>query len=635
MSNYGNVQLNQIVTDEEYKVLGSNPRELFSLIMSRLDNELDSPLRLHATFPVADAKLNFTLAPIELADGAKRALPPIRSQVYTLPASSIDFQTQVTTGATFVVAWPATNTVGQFRRAGFSLLGDGSIQVLFSDEAASVGALANPGTVFVRSGIALGYIDLECTDILGYFKSAGSTSNVIENEAIFRFSAGSGGGSGSGDANSFTENLKHRLVSSYFEYVTPVVFEVSEQNLTDSATATYDIVNGVYNFANAADELITVQMFDAEFLSLDLDGRSVELHAEWLDSASSDFAAIFEVSLDGVNFEAVQMQRQGESLKMTGAKLLALPTNAVISEQLLGPTDTELNATSQLDVEKIVVLTEKYAARELVVEIDKLGSPTGSYIVSIHKDDTGQPGEILYSVQRKVSDLSSGLNVITLNGFRTILPAGQYHIVVSTDSAYKTSFSAGVNSIRVKTDSGDLKYILSGHIFDLRVRVESSAGNKKLKAIGIFYGEAEGGSLQYGYSQIQKFRFSGSSDVTEFLVTNFLPNADHLKIYDVSTGQVYRYPAFSIDGKTVKFNAGTFLVPNETIELFFDQSEGTGYDYSDFNANLLASNHLGSSDNTIDKSVSGRGILIRNALGELKELWLDESNNLNITNPKG
>jgi hypothetical protein len=98
---------------------------------------------------------------------------------------------------------------------------------------------------------------------------------------------------------------------------------------------------------------------------------------------------------------------------------------------------------------------------------------------------------------------------------------------------------------------------------------------------------------------------------------------------------VYRYPAFSIDGRTVKFNAGTFLVPNETIELFFDQSEGTGYDYSDSNANLLASNHLGSSDNTLDKSVSGRGVLIRNASGDLREIWLDEFDNLNITNPKG
>ena len=36
------------------------------------------------------------------------------------------------------------------------------------------------------------YIDLECTNISGYFKTAGSATNIIENSQIFRIKSGGG-----------------------------------------------------------------------------------------------------------------------------------------------------------------------------------------------------------------------------------------------------------------------------------------------------------------------------------------------------------------------------------------------------------------------------------------------------------
>jgi hypothetical protein len=192
MSNFGNVQLNQIITDANYKSLGSISREQFDLVLERIQKELDSPLRIHATFPTANAVLNLSIAPIVLADGSSEALPPLSSQVFTIGASTVNFQTQATSGATFVVAWPAS-TVGQFRRCGLTLLTNGTIQITFSAEAASVGALENPGTVFTKGGIPLGYLDLQCTNVLGYFKTAGSATNIIENAGIFKFSTLSAG----------------------------------------------------------------------------------------------------------------------------------------------------------------------------------------------------------------------------------------------------------------------------------------------------------------------------------------------------------------------------------------------------------------------------------------------------------
>lgn len=192
------IQTDQIVSDDTLKSLGSTSREQIKSILTRLNNELESPLRLHATFPTPDAKLNFSASSINLGDGAKRSIPALKSQVFNLSASSIDFQTQAVVG-TFAITWPSS-TVGMFRRAGFTLLSSGAIQVLFSAESATQGALANAGTLFVKSGIALGFIDLECTHASGKFKTAGSATDIIENSQINRFSSGSGGSSGSGSS---------------------------------------------------------------------------------------------------------------------------------------------------------------------------------------------------------------------------------------------------------------------------------------------------------------------------------------------------------------------------------------------------------------------------------------------------
>jgi hypothetical protein len=642
----GNPRTSQIKQRTDLDQLGIVDGAFLSEVLDSVNTELNSPLKLAATFPTADAVLNFETSVVDTGDGAKESLSPIKSQIYTIPASTIDFQTQATSGATFVIVWP-TNTIGFFRNVGFTLLGNGNIQALFSEENAVQGSLSNPGALFVKTGVALGYVALEATSASA-FKTAGSLTDIIENAGIYRFSTGSGGGSGTGDANSFTENLKHRLTHSFYEFVTPNVFETDEETLIDTATAAFDLVDGVYSF-DAAEEIVSVNMFCDEFLENDDDTRRVEIHAEWFDEASTDSNAIYEASLNGgTTFETVTMTRQGQSFKFTGDKELALPATVSLYSQPTDTQTTELDNTTLRGIAKKVSVTDKSSLSEIEITIVKTGLPSGSYIVSIIEDDTDSPtGEILYSKIALNSTLSAGSNIITLSDFRTIAPAGDYWIVIETDATYQASFSAGVTSIGLRTTVGtdqvfdgsvwtvgivSLMFDLSGYMFDLRIRITSSASGKKLKAYGIYYDEHVG-SVVFGYQALQKFRFDGDDDETQFVITNFLPNADHLKVYDITTGQVYRYGAWSLSGKTVTFPAGTFLVPDETIELIFDQSEGTGYDYSDANNNLLASNHLGSTDATLDKSLSGRGILIRNSNGDLKEIWLDGSNNLNITDP--
>lgn len=485
-------------------------------------------------------------------------------------------------------------------------------------------------------GIQLGQVTVQ--------ENSGGIEDISQAD-ISQLGTGGGSGTGTGDANSFTENLKHRLISSYYEFVTPVVFEIDEDNFENAATASFDIANGVYKFSAASQYMESIQLFDSDFLQNDNDSRQVELHAEWLNSASRDDNAVYEVSLDGTNYQSITMDRQNLSNKFTGSKLLDIPSNVVISSQASTNTNTELNASNLQSIAASFTLSNKKAAREFALTLDKLGSPSGSYSVKLCSDNSGVPGDVLYSKVMLVSSLSSGVNALTFNNFRNVLPIGTYHIVIETDATYKSSFSTGVNSLRVQTQSGgndlvyngstwsagsvDVKYTISGHGYDLRVKITSSAGNKNLKAFGIFYDEHVGVVTEQ-IQALQKFTFSGNSNISTFNVTRFLPNPDLLKVYDIKTGQVYRRPAFDVDGHTITFPTGTFLVPGETVELIFDQIEASGYDFSDQNANLLAANHLGSTDATVDKSMAGRGLYLRRPDGTLREICIDDNDNIVI-----
>jgi hypothetical protein len=628
--------------------LGTAAGATVEAILDKINVEANAPLRMFAS-ATPDAVLNFSSSLVDAADNAKEIVSPVKKQIFAgLVNPTINFQTQaVSNAADFDIVFPAS-TVGFFRHVCFTLTSAGKIKATFSPEVALEANLANPGAFFTSGGLPIGYVTLVCTNVAGYFKTAGSATNIIENAKIFRFGSGAGGGSGTGDASAFATDMKIRLLSSFYEFVTPVEFSIDEQTLTGSATSVFDSADSVYLFSSAAQNFVSVNMFNAEFLANDEDSRRVELHVQWLDDSSRDDAAVYEASLNGTNYETITMTRQGLTQRFTGDKLLAVPANSTVSTQASTNTTTELNATTVQSFSAPVVLATKNAVRQLVLELDKLGSPTGSYIISICKDNAGVPGDVLYSTIALASSLSAGTNVITLNNFRNVLAIGTYHIKIETDATYKAGFSAGVNSVRLNTNSGgndlvfngttwsagstDLKYTLSGHPYDLRVRITSSAGGKKLQAFGVFYDEQQG-DVVTGTQALQKFKFSGDDNITSFAVTQFLPDPNHLKIYDITSGQVYRHPAFNIDGHTITFASGTFTVPGETIELIFDQSEGSGFDNSDNNANLMAANHLGSTDATLDKSINGRGILIRNSAGELKEIWLDASNNLNITDP--
>lgn len=198
-------QTNQVVNPASLLELGLPASSSQDTIDAAIAQNFRTPLRLYAS-ATPDALLNIAASQVQIGNGAGLSVSPQSSSVPSFAASTINFQTGATTGGTISMSLPTT-TVGNFRRAAFTLNSSGTLVVTFSAEAASVGALANAGTLF-GSGQPIGWIDLQATAATAY-KTAGSATSVIENSVggtsrIVSMGNGSGGG---GSATAIAANV--------------------------------------------------------------------------------------------------------------------------------------------------------------------------------------------------------------------------------------------------------------------------------------------------------------------------------------------------------------------------------------------------------------------------------------------
>jgi len=198
-----------------YPEIAGIVNEQLDSLMAKISENFRAPLRLYATHPTPDAKLNIMSNQVLTADGTVQLLPPIDGEQGVFPVSSIDFQTGAVVGGTIYregVAFtlPGGSTIGQYRRVVFSYNAFGNyVNCIFSAQAATIGALTPAKTLHDTLGdLYLGHTDIEATAAAAY-KTAGSATAIIENKVgvdtrIFRAgSAGSGGGGG-GTSKTFT-----------------------------------------------------------------------------------------------------------------------------------------------------------------------------------------------------------------------------------------------------------------------------------------------------------------------------------------------------------------------------------------------------------------------------------------------
>lgn len=499
------------------------------------------------------------------------------------------------------------------------------------------------------SGLKIGQVKVE--------EDSGGVADIFQDAITQQGVGGGGGGDGTGDANSYLTKLDVRLQSDQFmlRYLTPNIFSIHEDDRLDNAsTGAFDIANGEFDL-DAAEFLQSIQMYGSSFLKEEKDAAHIELDALWNEV---DDAAVYEAAKDGVTFETVEMERVGESNRFRGVHVFSEPPGSVQYQypNSNADTNTELNATTRQSFAiKLPALAAGVKKKLLSgnIYVNKTGTPVGDLFVRIVKDNAGAPGTELVgenALTINIASLVAGLNTIPFE-IGSILVEGTYWLVVESSAAYKSSFSAGVDSVQMRTDTSAPSYSegasfeydgstwaaiagthgvfqLFGYTFDLRVKITASQASS-LQGYGIFYAEQQP-FVYETHMAIERFEIDGDLDTTELTLTKMIPDAMTCKVYIVNTGQVLRYPAFAIDGRKLVFAAGQFFDPGETITVLVDQSEAQVFDNSDANANLMASNHLGSTDPGIDRSMAGRGVVLRRPDGTLREITLDDSDNIVI-----
>lgn len=466
--------------------------------------------------------------------------------------------------------------------------------------------------------------------VTGNFKpiklKQGGTVLLTYDATSQKWRAISGSGSADLDTNIYLESLKQQLIDSYFQLVTPNIFLLDEDTLVDgTSTGAYNIADDTFDFAaSSAQTLVSTDMLDAQEFMTNTDALAeVELSAYWR-LASIDTSATYQISRNGGNeWQNITMERVGATDMYRGYhKFTEEIVDQTLNTVALSGT---LNSSNQVSQSFVVASGDKYLIKKVNVSGTKTGSPSGYLYLSVCADNAGSPGTVLSESNAiSVSSILPGPGSYLVDIPDIYLPAGTYHLKVRSDNAYKSSYSAGVNQISLSSAQS------GGANLDLRVKVISSAtaGIKKLEGYGIFYDKALAANVASGSINLEVFEFDGGLNTYEFTLTKFTPHPDLLKVYDVNTGQVYDYGAFSFNGQKVTFESGQFYNPGQTIKLRFIQIEGSAFDNSDVNALLMASNHLGSTDASIDRSIAGRGIFLRRPDGTLREICIDNSDNI-------
>jgi len=546
-------------------------------------------------------------------------------------------------GLTFT---PATIAAGQYRWYSVTLLPNtvtvdnkitGQLIVIPASADGSSAALA-PKAAFASSGIKIGQVVVQ--------ESSGSVANITQS-ALVQLGTG-GGSSGTGDANAILETIKNHFVDATFDFVTPNIFASNEDDLVDvSSTGSYNIADNVFEI-DSAETFVSKQMLDSEFLANNNSLSQVELMSFW-NSAAIDTAATYQVSRNGGNeWQAVTMSRVGSTELYRGIHSFTTEvTQQTLLSQLTAGSDRDLNTSTQQEISQSITVASgaKLLLRQLIIAVTKTGSPTGNLYISICNDNSGNPNSVLAESNAiTVASLVTGNNTITFPD--TYLDAGTYHIKFRTDATYKSIFAGGTKialqvnsagsipyarkydgSVWSASSTDNLVYTVKGISLDLRVKIISSASARKLDGYGIFYDKSVG-NISTGVLNREVFNFSGTANLYEFTLTKFIPNPDLLKVYDVTTGQVYTYGVWSLQGQKVVFEPGQFNSPGNALTLVFDQTIGGAFDNSDRNGLLLANNFLGSTDGSIDKSQNGRGIFLRRPDGTLREICIDNSDNI-------
>lgn len=427
---------------------------------------------------------------------------------------------------------------------------------------------------FSTSGIALGQIIVK--------DDGAGNLEAITFDNIVQLGTGGGSGGGTGDANSDLGRYQDRLNSSVFTLANTNVAAIDEDTQLDgSSTATFDIPTSSFKFEDSTAQVLqSISQLDADFLQTGEDLTSIELLAIW-QLANIDTGATYEVSRDGGNeWQAVTMERVDTSDLYRGFLTFAdEASNAFNQEYAVANADAVriIDDSSQQSISQKFAVANTTIYKNLLMYLNKNdANAAGKYFISIVADDAGapstDPSDVMFqSNAQNVSDLAVGNNVLNLS--ETIsLTAGDYHLVIETDLEYKNTY-AGNN------------------LYNIGVRIDSSSGpTPNLRDFNGTVWSAEQTDLTLTY-RLEGRELDLLVRITSSATAGDKNLSSYAVLYDLEDG----------------------------VEFI-----GTNGDQ------LLSDNHLGSLTSGVDRSIAGRGIFLRRPDGTLREITINDNDEIEI-----
>jgi hypothetical protein len=478
-------------------------------------------------------------------------------------------------------------------------------------------------------------------------KSSTNVYDIAQSDIIqLGVGSGSGDGGGTGDANELLERLKSRLDSSDYEYMTPAIFSIigATESKIPETTAEYSSINKNFKFQSGS-IYQSISVLDSDFLSQDasdaVDVDEVEVVA-YYDLDYIDTNPTFQLSRDkGFNFQNIAMTRIGNSDTYIGRYTFTTENTFQFNQQIGTATTGQLIFTDSPTsfFARSFSLLETTTIKRITAAITSSGAPVGKIYAKVVKSSGGNPStdpnDLLgYSSPISINALNSGVNTVNFE-ITCVLPFSEnFHVIIETDNDYKAYYSLNnANRISIARDtSSQAIFTLRGRQLGLILKITGGTNDSLFKGYGILYRISKVvKSADDGYQEF-KVVFNGFSDnLNEFLLP-FTPDRRILNVYELGTGQIYKFGAFSIEGNKIIFPQNTFKKP-EIVSLLFEQISNIEFKLplqSDKSYSLLVENNLGSANSQLDLSTPGRGIYLRRPDGVLREITIDNDDNITI-----
>lgn len=533
------VQTTQVIDKVARVKIGSVANEELDNILTLIDDKFDRPLRVSLSTNTITISTS-TKQKLESngTDGTqnsyKERLPVVSGVSHDTVQSTLDLTNGNTTGD-FNSNPDAGKSItsGYYVQMGLALRSDKKIYVVWGDEAALLANTTAPA--FGDDDIQIAVVKLKNNGTAGTWKFNTPVKSDIE-----YISVGGGAGGGGGNANELLERVRNNRDISLWMYANANIFATDKDTQTNIAgsTAVYDVVTKSYKFVNIGDDLETINLLGNDFNSQLIEIPKIRLDS-FIDLNNYDSNAAYYGSRDGANeWQQISMTRDGLTDFLTGELTFADESTFAYAPANFNSTPYTLNASNyyQTFIDNQNALNK--VIRQINLTFTKTGSPSGYVKFEIAKDSSGAPGEVVYTSNWiAVADIATGVRTLTPT---VVLGEFIYWLTLSTDDAYKASYSAGVTQLSF--DAGNLK----GRPQDLRVKVVGGSANKLLKGIAVYHTQMTAGAQTFEQP------FFGDTQ-TKDVDYNVLPTDRYIRSGTLTGNRVYTLPSALGTGHEIIF----------------------------------------------------------------------------------